>query len=172
MATWNIDASHSSIDFKVRHMGISTVKGSFRNFEGQAELEDNVLKGLQATVKVESVDTNDDKRDAHLRSADFFDADNYPTMTIKSTSVNSTGNGSYKVTADVTIKEETHPVIFDVELDAPITDPWGMTRAAANVKGSLNRTKWGLTWNQVLEAGRLLVSDEVKFDFDIQAVAS
>lgn len=172
MATWNIDASHSSIDFKVRHMGISTVKGSFRNFEGQAELEDNALKSLQATVKVESVDTNDDKRDAHLRSADFFDAENYPTMTIKSTSVNSTGNGSYKVTADVTIKEQTHPVIFDVELDAPITDPWGMTRAAANVKGSLNRTKWGLTWNQVLEAGRLLVSDEVKFDFDIQAVAS
>jgi polyisoprenoid-binding protein YceI len=172
MATWNIDTSHSSIDFKVRHMGLSTVKGSFKSFEGQAALEDNVLKAFQATIKVASIDTNDDKRDAHLRSADFFDAETYPTMTIKSTSVNRRGNGSYQVTADVTIKDQTHPVTFDVELDTPITDPWGMTRAAANVKGSLDRTKWGLTWNQVLEAGRLLVGNEVKFDFDVQATLS
>lgn len=169
MATWTIDTSHSSIDFKVRHMGIATVKGSFKRFSGQAELDGEALKGFQATVELASIDTNDEKRDAHLRSADFFDVERYPTMTIQSTKVTPKGEGRYEVTADVTIKDQTHPVTFTVELDAPITDPWGMTRAAAHVQGSLDRTKWGLTWNQVLEAGRLLVGNEVKFDFDVEA---
>ena len=169
MKEWMLDPSHSSIDFKVRHMAISTVKGSFNTFSGMVTTENDVIKTVEATIEAASIDTNDEKRDGHLKSADFFDVENYPSLVFKSTNVESLGGGEYRVTGDMTMHGQTHPVTFDVEVGKPIKDPWGMTRSAANVTGKLNRTDWGLEWNQVLEAGGLLVGEEVKFDFDVQA---
>jgi polyisoprenoid-binding protein YceI len=170
MTSWTIDSSHSAIDFKVRHMGIASVKGQFTEFEGVAVSEGRTLKNVEATIKAASVSTNDDKRDAHLRSADFFDVERYPEITFKSTKVEPQGQDRYRVTGDLTMRGQTHPVTFEVEAGEAINDPFGLVRAAANVRGKLNRTTWSLKWNQVLEAGSLLVGEEVMFDFDVQAV--
>ena len=170
MTTWTIDTSHSSIDFKVRHMGIASVKGQFTEYEASAVTENRVLKSLEATIQTASVHTNDAKRDAHLRSSDFFDAESYPQITFKSNRVEAKGGNRYEVTGDLSMKGQTHPVTFEVEVGEILNDPFGLVRSAANVRGVLNRTDWGLKWNQVLEAGSLLVGEEVRFDFDVQAV--
>ncbi len=167
---WNIDASHSSVDFKVRHMGISSVKGSFDKFTGGVETEAGQLKAVKVTIAASSVSTNDAQRDGHLKSADFFDVDNHPEIVFESTSVQKIAGNEYKVAGNLTMRGETKPVTFTAELGEAIKDPWGMTRAAASVTGKLNRKDWGLTWNQVLEAGSLLVGEEVQFNFDVQAV--
>jgi polyisoprenoid-binding protein YceI len=169
--TWNIDAGHSSIDFKVRHMAIASTKGQFKTFSATAQTEDNILKGFEATIDASTVNTNDEKRDGHLKSPDFFDTENHPTITVKSTKVEHVSGNDYKVTADMTIRGVTKPVVFDAEVGQPIKDPWGMQRAAANINGKLNRKDWGLTWNMVLELGGLMVADEVNFDFDVEMVA-
>jgi polyisoprenoid-binding protein YceI len=170
--TWNIDAGHSSIDFKVRHMAISTTKGHFKTFTATATTEGSVLKSLEANIDAESVSTNDEKRDGHLKSPDFFDVDNHPKITIKSTNVKHVSGNDYEITADMTMRGVTKPVVFKAELGESVKDPWGMQRAAANITGKLNRKDWGLVWNMVLEAGGLLVSEEVTFDFDVQMVQS
>jgi polyisoprenoid-binding protein YceI len=169
--TWNIDAGHSSIDFKVRHMAISTTKGNFKTFTATATTEGGVLKGLEATIEAASVDTNDEKRDGHLKSADFFDTENHPKITVKSTNVKHISGNTYEITADVTMRGVTKPATFKAEVGAPVKDPWGMQRAAANITGKLNRKDWGLNWNMVLEMGGLMVSEEVTFDFDVEMVA-
>lgn len=167
---WAIDPSHSSIEFKVRHMAISTVKGSFNTFSGTAQTENGVIKRVEAEIDAASIHTNDEKRDGHLRSADFFDVATYPKITFKSTNVEHDGD-EYKITGDLTMHGQTHPITFTAEVGEPITDPYGLTRAGANVRGKFNRTDWGLQWNQVLEAGGLMVGEEVKFDFDLEATA-
>ena len=168
--TWNIDASHSSVDFKVRHMGISSVKGSFDSFSGSVIQENDELKEVNVDIEVASINTNDEQRDGHLKSADFFDVENNPKMSFKSTAISKNADGSYAVTGDLSMKGTSKPVSFQATIGEAITDPWGMTRAAAEITGTLNRKDWGLSWNQILEAGALLVGEEVSFNFDVQAV--
>ncbi|MDQ3398130.1 MAG: YceI family protein [Deinococcota bacterium] len=167
-----IDPSHSNIEFAVRHMAIATVRGRFKNLTGTIEMaEDGSLTGVDAVIEASSIDTSESNRDAHLRSPDFFDADTYPELRFKSTAIEATAEGSYRVVGDLTMHGQTRPVTLAVETSSPITDPWGNKRAAAQATGKLNRKDWGLTWNQVLEMGALLVSEEVRFNFDVQAVA-
>ncbi len=167
--TWTIDASHSSVDFKVRHMGLSSVRGSFSGLEGTALMNEGVLSAIELSFDAASIDTRDEKRDAHLRSADFFDSETYPKISFKSNLIEAKGAGEYNIKGDLTIRDSSQPVTFNATIAESLTDPWGLTRAAANVQGKLNRKDWGLTWNQVLEAGALLVGEEVSFDFDVQA---
>ncbi|MBE0594886.1 MAG: YceI family protein [Gemmatimonadales bacterium] len=169
---WNIDAGHSSIEFGVRHMGISTVRGRFTQFEATPELnEAGILAGVSATLDVASIDTGVEQRDDHLRSPDFFDVAQHPTMEFRSTKVERRDGRSYRVSGDLTMKGVTRPVTLDVEVSEPVKDPWGNKRVAAEATGKLDRTAWGLKWNQVLEFGALLVSEEVKFTIAVQAVA-
>jgi polyisoprenoid-binding protein YceI len=169
---WNIDASHSSIDFKVRHMAISTVKGHFKSFSATAQTDNGVLKGLNATIDANSITTNNDQRDGHLKSPDFFDTVNNPTITIKSTKVEQTSPNQYTITADTTMRGLTKPVTFKAELGETVKDPWGMQRSSAAISGKLNRKDWGVSWNQNLDFGGVMVSDDVTFDFDVEMVAA
>jgi polyisoprenoid-binding protein YceI len=168
--TWNIDTSHSSIDFKVKHMAIASVKGNFKTFSGTIQTNNGELSSVEATIDASSISTNDEKRDGHLKSPDFFDVANTPSITFKSTKLEKVSDNEYSITGDLTMRGVTKPVTFTAEVGAPVKDPWGLTRAAANIRGKLNRKDWGLNWNQVLELGALLVGEEVIFDFDVQAV--
>jgi polyisoprenoid-binding protein YceI len=169
---WNIDTAHSSIDFAVKHLGISTVRGRFRQFSGVIDLDQGgELQGVEATIVSTSIDTGVEQRDKHLRSADFFEAETYPTITFRSHNVESLEEGRYRVTGNLTMHGQTHPVALDVVTASPVTDPWGNQRAAATVSGTLNRKLWGLTWNQLLEFGAAAVGEEVRFIIDVEAVA-
>jgi polyisoprenoid-binding protein YceI len=166
---WNVDASHSEVSFSARHLMIAKVRGRFSKFNGTITVGDDPLGStVTAEVDLASVDTGDTQRDAHLRSADFFDADEYPTMTFVSTQVTSRG-GDYALTGDLTIRGKTLPVTFKLEFDGVSADPWGGTRAGFTAEAEINRQDWGLTWNVPLESG-VLVSDKVKIVLDIEAV--
>lgn len=166
---WGIDASHSQVLFKVRHLMISTVTGSFKEFGGEAELQGNDLANAQVSfwANTASIFTNDEKRDGHLRSADFFDSEKFPKLTFKSTRIEGSGS-TWKVMGDLTIKEVTKPVTLDVEWTGLAKDPWGNTKAGLNLSGKLDRKEFGLTWNAPLEAGGVLVSDEVRIECEVQ----
>lgn len=169
---WTIDPSHSSIEFSVKHLGIATVRGRFRQFSGSVELDEaNRPRAISAAIDAGSVDTGVAQRDAHLRSPDFFDAERHPTLTFESTAIRSDDEGRLLVTGDLTIRGETRPVSFTVAPSAPIRDPWGNRRAAASVTGTLSRKDWGLTWNQVLEFGGLAVADAVRFTLEVEVVS-
>jgi polyisoprenoid-binding protein YceI len=168
---WNIDASHSSIDFKVRHMAISTVKGHFKSFSGSAQTDNGALQGLEVNIDANSITTNNDQRDGHLKSPDFFDTSSNPDINIKSTNVVQTAPNQYTITADMTMRGTTKPVTFKAELGETVKDPWGLQRSSANVSGKLNRKDWGVSWNQALDHGGVMVSDDVTFDFDVEMVA-
>jgi len=169
---WTVDASHSSLDFAVKHMGISTVRGRFRQFAAAIEDgEQQTLRRVTVTVDATSVDTGEPKRDEHLRSADFLDAEHYPQIRFASTSVTAQGGGRYRVAGDLTIRDQTHATSFEVEIAPPITDPWGNLRSAATGRGTINRKAWGLTYNMALELGGWLVGEDVQFTFDLEAVA-
>jgi polyisoprenoid-binding protein YceI len=170
--TWKIDPSHSSVEFAVRHMAISTVRGRFRSVSGTIESgDDGTLERVQATIDARSVDTGEPQRDAHLRSADFFDAETHPFLTFRSTTVRAQAGGRYEITGDLTIRGQTRPVTLQVETVGPLPDPWGNRRAAATISGALNRKDFGLTYNQALEFGGVLVGEEVRFTIDVEAVA-
>ena len=169
---WKIDTSHSQIEFAVKHMAISTVRGKFRSFDATVETTDRgELTHVDATIDARTIDTNIEQRDAHLRSADFFDVDNHPTITFRSTTVEKHGGSSYRVSGDLTMRGVTRPVTLEVELAPHVKDPWGNRRAAAEAHGTINRRDWGLNWNQALEMGGVLVSEQVKFHIEVQAVA-
>ncbi len=168
---WNLDPAHSSIDFAVRHMGFATVRGRFDAFEADIESDDEGrLIGLQARIRTDSVDTGEKERDGHLRSADFFDAERFPEMRFAATRIEPTGDRRYRVSGELTIRGATRPVGFELTVQPPIRDPFGNVRAAAEASGTLNRKDWGLSWNRVLEAGALLVGEDVRFTLDMQAV--
>ena len=168
---WAIDPSHTSLDFAVRHMAISTVRGRFKKVSGTVETAaDGTVKAIEAQIDAASIDTGEPKRDAHLRSGDFFDAERFPTLTFRSTRITPRGNGRYLISGTLTIRDETRPVTFDVETSSSMKDPWGNLRAGATATGTLNRKDWGLNWNQVLELGALLVGEEVRFTLDVEAV--
>jgi polyisoprenoid-binding protein YceI len=166
---WAIDPSHSEVLFKVKHLMISTVTGFFKEFGAEAELEGDDLANAKVSfwANTASVHTNDANRDKHLASPDFFASEEFPKLTFTSTAIAKKGDG-YAVTGDLTIKGVTKPVTLNAEWSGIAKDPWGNTKAGLNLSGKLDRTKWGLTWNAALEAGGVLVSDEVRIQCEVQ----
>jgi polyisoprenoid-binding protein YceI len=168
--TWNIDPVHSSVNFVVRHLMVSKVRGKFGTFTGTVTIDDNRLaSSVTANVDMASVSTGDDGRDAHLRNSDFFDIEQYPTMTFTSTSVRPDGS-DYILVGDLTIKGVTKQVEFELEFDGVSPDPWGGTRAGFSAEGEIDRRDFGLEWNMALDTGALMVGEKVKIALDIQAV--
>jgi polyisoprenoid-binding protein YceI len=168
---WNVDAAHSSLDFSVRHMMVSRVKGTFHSFEAsvEADPEDLTTADIFFSVDVASIDTRNEDRDKHLKSADFFDVENYPKMTFKSTNIVKTGEREYDVTGDLTIRGVTRPVTFSVTYEGQGKNPWGAQVAGFSGEGKINRNDFGLTWNSPLETGGVLVGEEVKISIEIEA---
>ena len=171
--TWDIDPAHSSVEFRVRNMGIATVRGRFRQFSGAVEVDDaGTLQHIAAIIDAGSIDTGVDPRDTHLRSPDFLDVAHFPTIEFHSTAIKSEGDGTQRVVGDLSMHGVTRAVEFIVEAAPPITDPWGNRRGAAAATGTLSRKDWGLTWNQALEVGGVMVADEVRFTLEVEVVAA
>jgi polyisoprenoid-binding protein YceI len=171
--TWKLDPAHSSADFKVKHMMISNVKGSFSVLSGTLteHTVDSTLSSIEASVDIASINTGDDQRDGHLKSADFFEAEKYPTMTFKSTQVERKGEEEYRVTGDLTIHGVTKSATFAVEgPTAPGKDPWGNTRIGLSATTKINRKDYGLTWNAGLETGGFLVGEDVQITIDAEFI--
>jgi len=172
MATWNIDSAHSNVDFVVRHMMVTNVRGTFDEVTGSIEFdpENPAATSVDATIDVATVSTGAADRDNHLRSGDFFEVEKYPTMTFKSTNVEVTSDTTAKLTGDLTIRDVTKSVTLDVEFLGQINSLFGDVRVGFEATGKLNREDFGLTWNQALEAGGVLVGQDVKLQLAIQAV--
>jgi len=169
---WNIDPSHSTAEFSVRHLMITNVKGRFGKLSGTVEYDPAHPEQtkLEATIDATSIDTRDEKRDAHLRSPDFFDVEKFPTLTFTSTEVKKTGDG-FTALGDLTMHGVTKPVVLEIEGPSDATkDPWGNTRIGASATAKLNRKDWGLNWNAALEAGGVLVGETVKITLEISLV--
>lgn len=169
---WTIDPSHSLVEFSVKHMMITTVKGRFASLSGELVLEGE-NPGATVSIDAASVDTRTADRDTHLRSADFFDVENHPTIDFRSLRVEGgpvREGGSFKVVGELTIVGKTREVVIDATFDGTGTDPWGGTRASFSGSTKLDRRDFGLTWNQALEAGGVLVSNEIKVSLEVQAV--
>jgi polyisoprenoid-binding protein YceI len=169
-ASYDLDPSHSSAQFSVRHMMVTNVRGEFGKLSGTVELNEKEPKKskVEATIDTATINTRDAKRDEHLRSADFFDVEKFPQMTFKSTEVKQAGKGKFKVAGNLTLRGVTRPVVLDVE-SAPteLKDPWGNVRRGAVATGELHRKDFGLLWNQALESGGVLVGDTVKITLDL-----
>jgi polyisoprenoid-binding protein YceI len=172
MNTWTIDPSHSALSFKVRHMAISTVHGSFKRFTFTASSDERGRPDkLEATIEADSIDTGDAQRDAHLKTADFFDVAKSPRLRFVSRSVEELAPRRYHVTGELEMRGQRRPVSFEMEITEPIRDPYDNTRVGVTAQGTLSRKAWGLSWNQALELGGVLVGDEVGFAVDAQAIA-
>jgi polyisoprenoid-binding protein YceI len=169
---WDIDPSHSGIHFTVRHMVIAKVHGRFTRFRGSIELDEQNQAGSRVSVDIDaaSIDTSEEKRDAHLRSADFLDAEKSPQITFRSTGVELRGKNDIGVTGELTVHGVTNLVTMSVEILGQAKDPWGNERAAFSGSLSLDRKDYGLRWNQALEAGGWLVGDRVDISLEIEAV--
>lgn len=168
--SWNLDLNHSSVDFSVRHLGFSTVRGRFGSFELDVTTDEaGVPTYIRSNIDASTITTGSPDRDAHLRSADFFDVEHHPYITFESTSITRDGE-DLEIVGNLTMRGSTHPVTFEAEVTGPVSDPWGNPRLATEAKGKINRAKWGLTWNQILEAGGLMVSEDVKFSINAQVV--
>ena len=169
--TWRVDPSHSSVGFEVKHMMIATVRGRFREFEGTLEAaEDLADSRCYGTVKVASIDTGEPDRDAHLRRPDFFDAERYPEITFESTRIDHVDGPTYRITGDLTIRDETREVTLDATVEGAGEDPWGNERVGVSATGVINRNDFGLRWQQRLAAGGVLVGEEVKLVLDVSAI--
>lgn len=173
MATtkWTLDPTHSELQFKVKHLMITTVTGTLKSFSAElsSEGEDFSTAGISFKGDISSLDTGNTDRDNHLRSADFFDAENFPTIDFTSTQVEKDGS-DYTVKGDLTIKGVTKPVKLTAEFGGIATDPWGNTKAGFTLSGKINRTDFGLTWNAALETGGVMVSEEVRILGELQFV--
>ena len=169
--TWNVDPTHSRVEFQVKHLGIATVRGHFAEFEGTLHVADDP-SGARATglVKVDSVNTNEDKRDDHLRSPDFFDAEQHEHITFDSTAIVPVDDDTFEITGDLTLHGVTREIVLKAEVTGTEEDPWGNERVGLEVTGQLNRGDYGMTFNQALGSGNVLVSDKVKLALDISAV--
>ena len=173
VTTWNIDPAHSAAEFKVKHMMISNVKGTFSGLSGvlTEHATDSTLSSVEASVDVSTVNTGDAQRDGHLKSADFFDAEKFPKLTFKSTKVTKKGEAEYTVTGDLTVHGVTNPVTFAVEgPSAPGKDPWGNTRIGLSATTKINRKDFGLSWNAALETGGFLVGEDVIITLEVQFI--
>jgi polyisoprenoid-binding protein YceI len=173
VTTWNLDPAHSVAEFKVKHMMISNVKGSFSGLSGTLQLDetDYTRSKIEASIPVASLSTGDAQRDGHLKSADFFDAEKFPAITFKSTNIDSKGGADYAVTGNLTIHGITKSVTFAVEdVSEPSKDPWGNHRIGLSATTKINRKDFGLTWNSPLETGGVLVGEEVHISLEIQFI--
>ena len=171
--TWNLDPAHSTAEFKVRHMMISWVKGKFTGLTGTLTLHesDHAYSGVEAVIDVATISTGAADRDGHLKSADFFDAEQFPSLAFKSTSVQPQGNGEFAVAGDLTVHGVTKPVTFAVEdFSDPAKDPWGNLRVGLLATTKINRKDFGLSWNAALETGGVLVGEDVTITLDVQFV--
>lgn len=169
---WQIDGSHSEIQFSVRHMMISKVRGTFESFSGNVELNESNPEAavVDVTVDLNSINTRDAQRDGHLRSADFFDVENHPQAHFRSTKVERVDSKHAKLFGDLTIRGVTKPVTLDVTYEGSAKSPWGTTSAGFSASGKFNRKDWGLNWNQALETGGVLVGEEVQLNIEVELV--
>jgi polyisoprenoid-binding protein YceI len=168
---WNIDPAHSDIEFSVRHMMISKVRGRFREFSGTLQIAPDPLQSrVEAVVHAASIDTGDEDRDRHLRSPDFLDVERYPHITFRSTAIEPTEGDRWRVIGDLTIKDVTRPVALGVELGGAGIDPWGNPRTGFVGRTEINREEFGISWNHALEAGGFLVGKVVSVEIDAEAV--
>ena len=172
--TYAVDPSHSRIGFVARHAMVTKVRGSFNEFEGTGyfDAENPANSSLQLTIQAASIDTRNADRDGHLKSNDFFDMENYPSITFVSTAVEQVDADSYRVTGDLTIKGITKPVTIDFDYAGTAVDPFGNTRIGLEGKTTVNRKDWGVNWNAALEAGGVLVSEKVTLEFEVSAIRS
>jgi len=173
VSTWNVDPVHSHAEFKVKHMMISNVKGNFSGLAGQLALHDSdhSLTRIDASVDVSTLSTGDAQRDGHLKSAEFFDAGNFPKMTFVSTRVERKADGDYAVSGDLTVHGVTKPTTFAVtDVSEPAKDPWGNMRIGVAATTKINRKDFGLTWNAALETGGVLVGEEIAISLEVQFI--
>ena len=172
-SSWKIDPAHSHVEFAVRHLMISTVKGAFGDVRGTVWVDESDARTIlvDITIQVASIDTRQEQRDAHLRSADFFDAARFPTITFRSRLVEGHHRDSeFRLVGDLTIRDVTREVVLDVSSEGRLTDPWGAERAGFSAQGKIDRTDFGLTWNQALEAGGVVVGNQVKIAVEVELV--
>jgi len=169
---YTIDAAHTTIGFTARHVMVTNVKGKFLDFSGSLHLDgsDPSKSSASIDVKMDSIDTGNADRDGHLKSADFFKTDEFPTMTFRSTKAESLGGDDYRITGDLSILGVTKPITIDLEFNGAAKDPFGNERVGFEGKATILRSEWGLTWNAALETGGFLVSDKIKLNFDISAI--
>jgi len=170
--SWQIDSAHSEINFTVRHMMISNVRGRFEKFPGSVNLDEQTPANSTVDVIIDttSINTREEKRDAHLRSPDFFNVEQYPSMSFKSTRVEVLDENHGRLHGDLTIRGVTRPGVLDVEYAGMSKSPWGTTSAGFTASTRINRKDWGLEWNVALETGGWLVGDEIKIDIDLELV--
>lgn len=171
---WNIDPTHSEVQFKVKHLVISTVTGNFGSYDGKIEADGDDFENAKATftADVDSISTNNEDRDQHLKSDDFFNAEEYPQLKFESTDFEEVGEGEYKVTGDLTIRDVTQAIELDVIHGGTVGDQYGQTKAGFEVEGVINRKEFGLTWSAVTEAGNVVVGDEIKLQLNVQFIQS
>lgn len=172
--TWTVDPAHSAVEFTAKHMMFTTVRGHFNKFEITLNLNEDHIEqsSVEATVDLASISTRDEKRDAHLRSADFFDAETHPQMTFRSTKITPTSKDQFDITGILTIKGVSNEVVFHGRSEGQGKSPWGSEVRSYSAETTLNRKDWGLNWNVALETGGVLVSDQIKVTLDIEAVKS
>lgn len=170
--TWVLDPTHSELGFKIRHLMISNVTGKFKEFDASAETEgdDFSTAKLRANVKVETIDTNNKERDAHLRNADFFETQTYPEMQFESTQVEKVDDETFNIHGNLTIKDTTKPVKLVSEYNGIVKDPYGNTKAGFSLSGKINRKDWGINYNAALETGGVMLGDELKIQGEVQLV--
>jgi polyisoprenoid-binding protein YceI len=170
---WQIDNVHSHVGFSVKHMMVTTVRGQFRSYRGKVNLDpkDFARSTFEGEIDVASVDTGNPERDNHLRTGDFFDAQNHPTITFKSSRIVPKDDGQYEVTGNITIRGVSKPIVLDVEFLGTSKNPYGKTVAGLSVRGTLNRKDFGVNFNAVLETGGVAVGEKVKLEVDVEAVA-
>ena len=169
--TYSFDPSHSQVGFVVRHLVVAKVRGAFNAFDGAITIADDPSQSsVEVTIDTNSIDTRDEQRDGHLRNADFFDVENHPTMTYKSTRVSHEKGNRWLVDGDLTIKGVTRSVPLEVELEGVTKDPWGNTRAVFSASAQIDRDAFGLSWNQALETGGFLVGKDVKIEIELETV--
>ena len=167
---WVTDPAHSELMFKVKHMMITNVKGEFRKFQAEIDGEDLTKSPVKVTIDASSIFTNEDTRDNHLKSADFFDVENHKELLFESTSFEQVDDDDYKLNGMLTIKGVSKEVTLDVEFGGVNKDPWGNEKAGFSLEGKINRKDWGLNWNAALETGGVLVSDQVRISAEVQFV--
>ena len=172
LTTWTVDAAHSHLGFAIKHLMIATVRGRFTQAQGTVTVDESnpATATIDIAVPTASVDTGDEKRDAHLRSADFFDVERYPNITFRSKRVEATSDNSFRIVGDLTIRDVTREVVLDAELLGRAKDPWGQERAAFEATTKFKRSEYSLTWNAALETGGVLVGDEVKVELEVQLI--
>ena len=168
--TWSVDPAHSNVEFSVKHLGIATVRGAFNEFEGSFEVGEDGSARARGTIEVASIDTNEDKRDAHLRSEDFLHAEVHPQLSFESTEIRPLDEDTFLIHGDLTMRGVTRPIVLEAELQGTEIDPWGNERVALEARGQLNRRDWNMTFNQALGSGNMLVSDKIKLSLDISAI--